>query len=171
MRLTLETERLVLRPFDITDAYDMFNGWASDPLVTKYIKWDVHESIQDTIDILEQWILQYDIPERINFAITLKDTNELIGGIDVVGYIEGMPVIGYNLSPKYWNNGYMTEACKCVVDYLFSIGHKVVRIDAVNENIGSNKVIIKCGGKFIENYKDTMKGKEVIINKYHIMNK
>ena len=65
----------------------------------------------------------------------------------------------------------MTEACKCVVDYLFSMGHKVVRIDAVRENVGSNKVIQKCGGKFIENYKDKMKGKEVIINKYHIMNK
>ena len=48
--------------------------------------------------------------------------------------------------------------------------HKVVRIDAVNENIASNKVILKCGGKFIETYKDNLRGKEVIINKYHIIN-
>ena len=171
MRLTLMTDRLILRPFEITDAYDMYNKWTSDPMVTKYVKWDVHESVSETIELLEQWILQYEIPERLNFAITLKETNELIGGIDVVGYIEGMPVIGYNLATEYWNNGYMTEACKCVLEYLFSIGHKVVRIDAVNENIGSNKVIKKCGGKFIETYNDNMKGQPVIINKYHIMNK
>ena len=44
--------------------------------------------------------------ERINFAIVLKENNELIGGIDVVGYLDGVPVLGYCLSRKYWNNGY-----------------------------------------------------------------
>ena len=169
MKYTLKTDRLILRPFEITDAYSMFNAWASHDEVTKYLPWETHQSVDDTIDIITEWILQYDIPERINFAITLKDTNELIGGIDVVGYIDGMPIIGYNLSPNYWNNGYMTEACKKVIDFLFSLGHKVIRIDAVTENIGSNKVIIKCGGKLIEVYPDEMKGKKVLINKYHII--
>ena len=36
MKLTLETERLILRPFREDDAEAMFNGWASDPEVTKY---------------------------------------------------------------------------------------------------------------------------------------
>lgn len=171
MLLTLETERLILRPYEITDAYDMYNNWASDIEVAKYVTWSPHESINDTIEIITQWILQYDIPERINFAITLKETKEVIGSIDVVGYIEGMPVIGYCLSRKHWNNGYITEACLKVLDLLFSLGHTKVRIDAVKENIGSNKVIIKCGGKLIETYKDTMKGKDVFINKYYITNK
>ena len=168
MRLTLETERLILRPFNIEDAYDMYNGWTSDEEVTKYLSWSVHKSVEETAELLALWELQYDIPERINFAITLKDSGILIGGIDVVGYIDKMPVIGYNLSQQYWNNGYMTEACKCVINYLFSIGHKVIRIDAVDLNTGSNKVITKCGGKLKEAYKDNMKGKEVTINKYYL---
>lgn len=170
MRLTLETDRLILRPYDITDAYDMYNNWASDEEVTKYVTWDIHKSIDDTIAIIEYWLLQYDIPERINFVIEHKETKEAIGSIDVVGYIEGMPVIGYCIGRKYWNNGLTTEACKKVLEYLFRIGHKVVRIDAVRENIGSNKVIMKCGGKFIETYLDDLRGKEVVINKYHVYN-
>ena len=76
MRLTLETDRLILRPYDITDAYDMYNNWASDEEVTKYVTWDIHKSIDDTIAIIEFWLLQYDIPERINFVIEHKETKE-----------------------------------------------------------------------------------------------
>lgn len=170
MKLTLETKRLILRPFKIDDAAEMFNNWASDSEVTKYLTWNNHTNIEQTRQILNLWIEQYEKPERINFAITLKETNELIGGIDVVGYLEGIPVIGYTLSRKYWNNGYMSEACKKVIEYLLSIGHKKIRIDAAVENVASNKIIQKCGGKlfqvvdeYIECKKQTFK-----INCYYI---
>ena len=116
------------------------------------------------------WIEQYEKPERINFAIVLKDTFELIGGIDVVGYLDGIPVIGYILSRKYWGNGFMTEACKKVIEFLFSLGYETIRIDALVNNVGSNKVIQKCGGVFIETYEDffRMKNKTVKINKYYV---
>lgn len=170
MRITLETDRLTLRPFEYDDASAMFDNWASDDEVTKYLTWPTHKSIDETKYILDLWIKQYEKPERINFAITLKKTNELIGGIDVVGYIDNDPVIGYNLARKYWNNGYMSEACKTVINYLFSLGYETIRIDAAKENIGSNKVIQKCGGIFTEEYNDylPLKDKYMIINKYII---
>jgi ribosomal-protein-alanine N-acetyltransferase len=170
MRITLETDRLILRPFEYDDASAMFDNWASDDEVTKYLTWPTHKSIDETKYILDLWIKQYEKPERINFAITLKKTNELIGGIDVVGYIDNDPVIGYNLARKYWNNGYMSEACKTVINYLFSLGYETIRIDAAKENIGSNKVIQKCGGIFTEEYNDylPLKDKYMIINKYII---
>ena len=170
MKLTLETERLILRPFESTDAEAMFNGWASDSEVTKYMTWNPHKSIDDTLNILNIWIEQYEKPERLNFAITLKKDGTLIGGIDVVGYLDGVPVIGYNLARKYWNNGYITEACNKVINYLFSVGHEEIIIDAVVENIASNRVILKCGGVLIETYRDTFssKNKEFNINRYII---
>ena len=102
----------------------------------------------------------------------MKNDNTLIGGIDVVGYLDGTPVIGYVISRKYWNNGYVTEACKCVLDYLFEQGYAKVRIDAVRENIGSNKVIQKCGGKLINTIDDYVKAKNTTfkINQYEIYN-
>lgn len=168
MRLTLETDRLILRPFELDDAESMFNNWASDEEVTKYLTWNTHKSIEETKEILAFWVNQYEKEERINFAIVYKDNNELIGGIDVVGYLEGVPVIGYNLSRKYWNKGIMTEACKKVIELLFSLNHKKIIIEAMVENIGSNRVIQKCGGVYDSTYDDYIPKKEktVTINKY-----
>ena len=170
MKVTLETPRLILRPFEYSDASDIYNNWASDPEVTKYLTWNTHESIETTKKVLDIWVNQYEKPERINFAITLKETTELIGGIDVVGYIDNIPVIGYVLSRKYWNNGYMSEAFQTVLEFLFSLGYEKVRIDALVNNIASNKVIIKCGGTFVETYQDSIKDELVNINKYYIFN-
>ena len=44
----LTTERLVLRPFRADDAEAMFNNWASDPEVTKYLTWTPHKSAVGT---------------------------------------------------------------------------------------------------------------------------
>ncbi len=171
MKLTLETQRLILRPFRTEDAEAMFSGWASDPEVTKYLTWNTHESIDDTRAILEQWIGEYEKPERLNFAIVLKDTKQLIGGIDVVGYLGGTggtPVIGYNLARAFWNKGYMTEACKCLVAHLFSKGYREIRIDAMSENIGSIKVIEKCGGILLKTEEEylPLKNITVSVNRY-----
>ncbi len=170
MRLTLETKRLILRPFELTDAEAMFNNWASDPEVCKYMTWNHHESIDTTQMIINTWIEQYHQPERINFGIVLKETNELIGGIDVCGYIDGVPVVGYVLSRKYWNNGYMTEAFLEIIKLLKSLGYQQIKVDAMIENIGSNKVIQKCGGRFImiDNEEVPLKQKVVKVNRYII---
>ena len=168
MLLTLETDRLILRPFELDDAESMFNNWASDEEVTKYLTWITHKSIEETKEILAFWVNQYEKEERINFAIVYKENNELIGGIDVVGYLEGVPVIGYNLSRKYWNKGIMTEACKRVIELLFSLNHEKIIIEAMVENIGSNRVIQKCGGVYQSTYDDYIPKKEktVTINRY-----
>lgn len=171
MKLTLETQRLLLRPFRTDDAEAMFSGWASDPEVTKYLTWNTHESIDDTRAILDQWIGEYEKPERLNFAIVLKETEQLIGGIDVVGYIGGtggIPVIGYNLSRVFWNKGYMTEACSCLIAHLFSKGYCEIRIDAMSENIGSIKVIEKCGGILLKTEEEyfPLKNETVSVNRY-----
>lgn len=175
MRVTLETERLILRPFVVEDAEAMFSNWASDPEVTKYVTWNPHDSVETTRILLSSWVRQYEKPERLNFAIVLKENNELIGGIDIVGYLDGpkgTPVIGYVISKKYWGRGITTEACKRVLEYLFSLGYQQVRIDAEVENIASNRVIQKCGGEFLRCEEDEvpLKNKKVMVNRY-IVNK
>lgn len=150
MKLELETIRLMLRPFQKEDAETMFEGWASDPEVTKFLTWNPHENVEVTRQLLAFWEKEYEKPERLNFAIVLKENKRLIGGIDVVGYPEGIPEIGYCLSRTYWNHGYMSEACRALLDYLFAQGYPEVAINAAEENIGSNRVIQKCGGEKID---------------------
>ena len=94
------------------------------------------------------WLEEEKNPKTIRYFITLKDNDEPYGAIDVVEYDNGNPVIGYCLSRKLWNQGYMTEACTAFIDYLFSIGFKKILIEAMEDNIGSNRVIEKCGFTF-----------------------
>ena len=173
MLLTLETDRLLLRPFKKEDAESVFNNYASDDEVTKYVTWCTHQNVEVTKSLLDFWIKQYEKEERINFAIELKENSELIGGIDVVGYLDGIPVLGYCISRKHWNKGYASEATQEVINFLFSLGHNEIIIDAMIENISSNKVIQKCNGVFINTYKDfnKSKNKEVEINRYKVYKK
>ena len=53
---TLETDRLILRKFTPEDAEDMYENWASDPEVTKYLTWPVHTSVDVTKKLLEIWV-------------------------------------------------------------------------------------------------------------------
>ena len=144
----LITERLVLRKLRKEDAESIFNNWASDSEVTKHVTWNAHTSVEQTKQILDIWLKEYQNPKTVRLGITLKDSGELIGAIDIVDYIDGNPEIGYCLSRKYWNKGYMTEACNALVNYLFDIGYKTVVIEADENNIGSNRVIEKCGFEF-----------------------
>ena len=151
----LSTERLILRKLTNEDANSIYNNWANDPEVTKYLTWNAHKSIDDTKQILAIWLKEYKEPKTIRYGIVLKENKELIGAIDVVGYIDNNPVIGYCLSRKYWNQGYMTEACKALVDYLLAIGYKSILIEADERNVGSNRVIEKVGFNFT--HKETKK--------------
>ena len=168
MKLNLETTRLLLRPWKKDDALKVFSNWMNDIEVSKFTPWAPHKDVKETKKLISSWIKEYKKKGRINFAIELKSSGELIGSIEVAGYLNNVPIINYDLAKKYWNNGYMTEACRCLIDYLFSLGYKQIRIDAMPENIASIRVIEKCGGVFIgqELNERPLKGDKVIINKY-----
>lgn len=171
----LETKRLFLRKITIDDAQAMFDGWCNDPEVTKYLTWNPHENVEVTKNILSLWIKNYDNPETIKYGICLKGSEELIGSIDVVKYHNGNPEIGYCLSRKHWNKGYMSEALNRLTDYLFNIGFNKIIIEADVDNIGSNRVIEKCGFKFVRqetlNHFSLNKPKPVTVNWYEKNNK
>ena len=44
----LETERLLLRPFEKEDAKDVFECWERDSDVAKYMVWTSHDDIEKT---------------------------------------------------------------------------------------------------------------------------
>ena len=81
---TLETDRLILRKFTPEDAEDMYENWASDPEVTKYLTWPVHTSVDVTKKLLEIWVQRYRDDNSYNWAIEYKETGRVIGNISVV---------------------------------------------------------------------------------------
>ena len=150
--LTIETERLILRPFKQSDLDDFFE-YASVEGVGEMAGWKYHENKEKSQSILDLFIT-----EDKTFAIVLKENNKVIGSLGVEEY--GMEQalseffdyqgreIGYVLSKDYWGKGLMPEAVKAVIDYLFN----VQRLDFLTcgyyeFNNQSKKVQEKCGFK------------------------
>lgn len=151
---TIETERLILRRFTEDDAEDMYRNWASDPLVTRYMSWALHENVDITHRIISGWVKQYPSEEFYQWVITMKygeDAYAAIGSIALVpvNIKDSSGVIGYALSRKYWGHGLMTEALGGVLGYLFDeVGFE--RLTAVHhiQNTASGRVMEKNGMKY-----------------------
>lgn len=102
----LYTDRLILRPFNKDDARAIYTNWTYDKRVAKYCRWYPHKDIRETKQYLKMCM-----EKEYCFAITLKEKDEPIGCVDVVGINSaGVPEIGYVLSYNYWGKGIMTEA-------------------------------------------------------------
>ena len=146
----IKTERLILRPLTDKDAAEMFKNWTWDERVAKYCRWYPHKSIEETKQLLKMYIRQAENGFDYRWGIILKDSNNLIGIIDVVDLSEDKKTaeVGYVLAYDYWNNGYLTEALKAVITELFNDGVETVIADHHVENIASGRVMEKCGMKF-----------------------
>ena len=81
---TLETERLLLRRFTLEDAQAMYDNWASDEEVTKYLMWPAHESVETSRAVLAEWVADYEKPNCYQWAIVPKTFGQPIGSIAVV---------------------------------------------------------------------------------------
>ena len=147
----IETHRLILRPFRIEDAEDMFHNWASDPEVTRFLTWPTHTDAEVSRAVLNSWIPQYEDGVFFNWAIEWKENGSVIGNISVVRCIEETETadIGYCMSREYWGRGIMPEALRAVTDFLFdTVGvNRVTACHDVN-NPKSGRVMQKAGLKF-----------------------
>ncbi|WP_026835695.1 GNAT family N-acetyltransferase [Eubacterium xylanophilum] len=144
----LETERLILRKFEVSDASDMYNNWAGDPLVSEFLTWPYHTDIEVTKKILAIWEKKYSDKFYMNWAIVEKSTNNVIGSIGVVDFKESVKSaeIGYALSRMYWGRGIMPEALKRVMDFLFDdVGFNRVAACHDTDNPKSGRVMEKVG--------------------------
>lgn len=149
--VNIETERLLLRRFTEEDAPAMFANWAHDEKVTAYMTWPAHKSVDITKRVISGWIESYKNDDFYQWAIVLKDINEPIGSISVVGKNEKVcsVEIGYCIGAKWWNQGIVTEAFSAVIRFFFE-EVKVNRIAARHDtnNPASGRVMAKCGLKY-----------------------
>ena len=147
--VTLETERLILRKATQEDCEPMFNNWANDPCVTKYLTWEPYENAEQLRSTYIQYLLDNgDDPAFYNWMIVLKESGELVGGIGVNRIREDIDEVevGYCLGHAWWHKGIMTEAFTRVIRFLFEeVG--VNRINATHDprNPHSGMVMQKCG--------------------------
>ena len=148
----LETDRLLLRRFTLDDAEAMYQNWASDSEVTKYLMWTAHKNVSTSLDVLNGWVSSYEQLNTYQWAIIIKDESpEPIGCIGVVHQDEAIEMvhIGYCIGRKWWHQGFTSEALKAVMDFLFdTVG--INRIESRHDprNPNSGQVMKKCGMRY-----------------------
>lgn len=145
---TLKTKRLILRKFSKNDLNNFYE-YASNYEITRFLTWNPHKSIKESQNILENIFIKYD-NKTFRRAIILKEENKLIGSIDVteINKIDESVEVGYALNINYHNKGFMTEAFKKIINYLFNeVNVKEIRACFQIENTPSYKVMKKCGFK------------------------
>lgn len=160
----LETPRLVLRHLQAADAPHLFT-YRSDPEVARYQSW-----VSMTADEAQRFVAQQaesrpGIPgEWFQFAVALKETNQLIGDCAMKTIQElGQPMhaqqaeIGYTFSRDYQRQGLATEAISALLDYIFGTLnlHRVIAITDCR-NAASIALLSRLGfrreARFIEGY-------------------
>ncbi|MFR8104426.1 MAG: GNAT family N-acetyltransferase [Clostridia bacterium] len=147
----LETERLALRKLSIVDAETMYQNWASDSTVAKYVGWNPHENLGITRDFLNDCVNNYISFDTYNWGIVIKKSNTLIGTIGVVNFSEKhqFAELGYVIGSPWWNHGYATEALKKVLDFLLSEVHfSCIETRCYEQNYASSRVMQKAGMKY-----------------------
>jgi len=144
---TIETERLLLRKISLNDASDMFE-YASNPEVSEYTMWSTHTSIEDTKYFLKSITKMYKKRELVDWGIVHKVEKKFIG---TCGFVEwsmthSRAEMGYAISRKYWNQGYMSEAVNAMMEF----GFREMLLNRIQgkcqvDNIGSARVMEKVG--------------------------
>ena len=146
----LETKRLILRQYCMDDAEDMFNHWASDSEVTKFLTWPAYTDVRMAYERIADWMNQYSDPTFYNWVIELKESSKAIGCISIVRMNEtvGSVDIGYCMGKAWWGRGIMAEALQAVIDYLFAeVGLNRIAAAHDKKNPNSGRVMDKAGMK------------------------
>ncbi|GIL13406.1 MAG: GNAT family N-acetyltransferase [Chloroflexota bacterium] len=143
----LETERLRLRQITHADA-DAIIGIFGSPDVLRYLDSQPILTTEAAIEMIDWLNGHFRDHQAMRWGITLKGQDAVIG---TCGFHFWKPAyrrvdIGYDLQPPYWGQGYITEACRCLVRWCFeNLNLHRVQADCTAGNIGSERVLEKLG--------------------------
>lgn len=151
--ITLETERLFLRPINQNDLSDI-HEIVSDPEVAATAGFPISKTIEDSV----KRMLEY-MDDNETLAVVLKENNKMIGTVSlqkrhwpmypINRKLQGRE-LGFDLNRKYWGRGLMPEAVRAVADYCFQkLGYDFLTAGYFLGNTKSERAIEKCGFEFL----------------------
>ncbi len=146
----LETEHLILRRMQKSDADDMYD-YAKRSDTTKYLLWNPHPDRKFTYQYLVYLNHQYKVGEFHDWAVVEKESGRMIGtcGFTRFDYGNDGAEIGYVLNPDFWGKGFATEAVRRVIRFGFDyLGLHRLEAKYMEGNVASRRVMEKCGMTF-----------------------
>ena len=143
---SLETQRLVLREWQENDVCDLFEIMKSDSVIMG--GWMPHHNMNMTEKALGDYIKNDD-----SWAIELKESNRIIGFVRIpVDSNRGKfnaRSINYVLCDNYCGKGYMTEAVREVIKFVFEdMNTDLLSAFHYPDNVKSKRVLERCGFEY-----------------------
>ena len=149
----LYTERLHLRKLTREDIPDYYRHLGSSPEVTKYMLFQPHRDMGESVASVEKALRRYEEGKCYRYCIARKDDDRLIGVVEALRFDEenSSCSFAYMLGKDFWGLGYGTEALKAVLDFLFE-KMEILRVEAdhMTANPASGAVMRKAGMVFRE---------------------
>lgn len=145
---TIETERLLLRRPKQSDAQAVFQRYASDRQVTRYLSWPTHRSVADTLAFLamsdDEW-QRWPAGPYLVLARENGASGSMLGSTGLFYKSPTRAITGYVFARDAWGKGYATESLQAMVDVADKTG--VERLEAIchAEHAPSAHVLEKCG--------------------------
>ncbi len=142
----IETERLRLRKPMLTDAAPIFEQYAQDADVTKYLTWQPHKNIEETKQFLQRCLDVWKEGTAFPWAIIRKLDQQFLGMIEITAIDHAGINLGYVLAKKYWGNSFIVEALKVIINWGIH-QNEIYRVWAVcdTENRASARALEKAG--------------------------
>lgn len=148
--MTLTTERLILRPWEDSDAEDLYE-YAKDERIGPVTGWPAHIDVNESLQVIRTVL---GAPE--NYAVCLKEDNRAIGSISLmtgdhsnIGVPDNEAEIGFWIGVPFWGRGLIPEACREIMRH----GFEDLKLEALwcgyfDGNDKSKRVQEKCGFKY-----------------------
>jgi len=143
-----ETKRLQLRKPLLSDAIPIFEQYAQDEEVTKFLIWQPHKNLKETNVFLQRCVNVWKEGTAFHWSIIRRSDQQFLGMIEIVGIDHAGANVGYVLAKKYWGKGYLPEALKAIIKWAFT-EDEIFRVWAFCdvENVSSARVLEKSGMK------------------------
>ena len=142
---TWETSRLLAKPAAVSDAPVIFDDYARDPAVARYMTWEPHRSVDDTVEFLRRCERVWAEGSAFPWSLWHKQDGAFTGLIEVRPGAHGVD-LGYALARRWWRQGLMSEAVTSVVQW--ALGQPTIyRVWAVCdvENLASSRLLERVG--------------------------
>ena len=142
----LQTARLRLRRLSFDDVYDYYERLGSDGEVSKYMLFEPHQDIGETLALIEEALVRYEEEDFYRWGIENEDG--LIGVIELLHFDEESESCSFAcmLGKAWWGQGYATEAVQEVFRFAAEeLGVKKITADHMAPNAASGAVMGKAG--------------------------
>ena len=145
---TIQTNRLILRKPESSDAAQVFENYASDLDAVLYMSWHRHLKLAHSEQFVEFCLSEWEKGRGGAYIIVDPDSGRVIGSTGMHLETQFRATTGYILCKDRWGQGLATEALQAMVDLALSLSIDRLYAYCHHEHRGSARVMEKCGFEF-----------------------